>query len=189
KFFILDTEKVNAYSCPGGIVFVSKGALQRMDNEAELACFLGHEIAHVALRHGMQELEKRRPMVTADHAFMELSNEIDMSEEQKQLDEELESMALDIYETIFEGRLKAYEDEADIYGMTYAARAGYRPVALANYLTKLTRGGDLSGNQHYTPAQNSERLQKVRTWLQNNRFPQQMLGMNAERFQQNVGSM
>ncbi len=97
-------------------------------------------------------------------------------------------MALDIYETIFEGRLKAYEDEADIYGMTYAARAGYRPVALANFLTKLTSGGDLSGNQHYTPAQNAERLQKVRTWLQKNRFPQQLLVMNAERFQQNVGS-
>ncbi len=189
KFFILNTEKVNAYSCPGGIIFVTKGALQRMENEAELACFLGHEIAHVALRHGMQELEKRRPMVTADNAFMELSNEIEMTEERQGLNEELESMALDIYETIFEGRLKAYEDEADIFGMTYAARAGYRPLALANYLTKLSSRGYLSGNQHYTPSQNAERLQKVKGWLQKNRFPQQLFVTNAQRFQQFIGTL
>lgn len=182
KFFILDSDKVNAYSCPGGIVFVSRGALQRMDNEAELACFLGHEVAHVVLRHGMREMEKRRPMVTADNAFMDLDNQVQMSPEMQAANQDLESMALDAYETIFHGRLEGYEEEADTYGMIYAARAGYNPQAMATYLAKLSRGGQLSGNEHYTPQQNTKRLTTVKKWLQHERMPNRLLEYNADRF-------
>jgi len=182
KFFILDTDKVNAYSCPGGIVFVSRGALRQMENEAELACFLGHEVAHVVLRHGMREMEKRRPMVTADNAFMELDSQVDMTPEMQATNQDLESMALEAYETIFKGRLEGYEEEADTYGMIYAARAGYDPRAMANYLAKLSRGNQLSGNAHYTPQQNAERLSQVNKWLDHQRMPERLLEYNPERF-------
>ena len=50
-FAVLDSEQVNAYSTPGGYVFVTRGALKQMRDEAELAAVLAHEIAHVQLRH------------------------------------------------------------------------------------------------------------------------------------------
>jgi len=189
RFFILDTDNVNAYSCPGGIVFISRGALERMQNEAELAVFLGHEIGHVALRHGMQELDERRPMVTADNAFMELEQEVEMSDQMQATSDDLETMAVDIYETIFEGRLAGYEDEADIYGMISAARAGYQPDALVSYLQRLNQSTYLSGNQHYTTAQNIKRLAVVREWVGAQRLPERLLVLNQVRFRQSTAGL
>lgn len=52
-FGVLDTDEFNAYSTPGGYVMVSRGLLKQIDNEAQLAGVLGHEIAHVTLRHAV----------------------------------------------------------------------------------------------------------------------------------------
>ncbi len=55
-FGVLDTNDINAYAAPGGYVFVTKGALSQMNDEAELAAVLAHEITHVAERHAVNEL-------------------------------------------------------------------------------------------------------------------------------------
>lgn len=52
SFTILDTEISNAFALPHGQVFVTRGLLALLQNEAELAAVLGHEIAHVTARHG-----------------------------------------------------------------------------------------------------------------------------------------
>ena len=49
---MLDTEEVNAFALPGGFFFVNSGLILKADTEAELAGVMGHEIAHVAARHG-----------------------------------------------------------------------------------------------------------------------------------------
>ncbi|MBE0478903.1 M48 family metalloprotease, partial [Candidatus Aerophobetes bacterium] len=56
-FKILDEEMVNAFACPGGFIYVTTGILKLMDNEAELAVVLGHEIGHIAARHGAKKLQ------------------------------------------------------------------------------------------------------------------------------------
>ena len=50
-FGILNSPDVNAFACPGGYILITKGALDLMDNEAQLAGVLAHEITHVSLRH------------------------------------------------------------------------------------------------------------------------------------------
>lgn len=55
-FAVLDTEEINAYSAPGGYVFVTKGALKYVKDEAELAGIIAHEIAHITERHIVKEL-------------------------------------------------------------------------------------------------------------------------------------
>ena len=189
KFFILDVDKVNAYSCPGGIVFVTRGALQRIQDEAELACFLGHEIAHVVLRHGMKELEKRKPMVTADNAFAELEDVTEMSTGMQATSDELEDIAIESYETIFAGRLEQYEDEADTYGLTIAARAGYSPQAMVGLLGRLSQEKDLSGNAHYTMKQNRERQARIQRWLSRAGFPDDLLVSNLGRYQRRTSGL
>ena len=186
KFFVLDLSAVNAYSTPGGLVFITRGALARMQTEAELACFLGHEIAHVILRHGMQEMEKRKVMITADNAFMELESETSMSDELRQTSDELESIALESYETIYAGRLQEYEDEADEYGLLCAARAGYNPKAMVDFLGRITQENVLSGNNHYTPEQNTERLNRIQSWLSAWNLPWQQLVANFDSFRRHV---
>ncbi|MEQ1729190.1 MAG: M48 family metalloprotease, partial [Vicinamibacterales bacterium] len=50
-FIVLDTDGVNAFASPGGLVHITRGALGLIKNEAELAGVLGHEIAHVVRKH------------------------------------------------------------------------------------------------------------------------------------------
>lgn len=56
NFFILDTPEINAFAIPGGFIFITKGALKVLDNEAELAGILAHEIAHVEEGHGLEAI-------------------------------------------------------------------------------------------------------------------------------------
>lgn len=56
RFAILNTSEINAYAAPGGYVFVTLGALEKMQDESELAAVLGHEMTHVNERHVVKEL-------------------------------------------------------------------------------------------------------------------------------------
>ncbi|MCC5942133.1 MAG: M48 family metalloprotease [Balneolaceae bacterium] len=53
-FRLLDSPVVNAFALPGGYIYVTRGLLAHLDNEAQLAVVLGHEIGHVAARHASQ---------------------------------------------------------------------------------------------------------------------------------------
>jgi predicted Zn-dependent protease len=57
-FGVLQSEGVNAVSGPGGYVFVTEGLLARLDNEAQLAGVLAHEIAHITGKHALHEYHK-----------------------------------------------------------------------------------------------------------------------------------
>ena len=57
-FGVLQSEGINAVSGPGGYVFVSEGLLARLDNEAQLAGVLAHEIAHITGKHAMREYQR-----------------------------------------------------------------------------------------------------------------------------------
>lgn len=56
RFIILNTYEVNAFAAPGGFIFITKGTLKLLDNEAELAGVLSHEISHVENGHGLASI-------------------------------------------------------------------------------------------------------------------------------------
>ena len=190
KFFILDTPYMNGYSCPGGIVFITKGMLRKVESEAELACVLGHEIAHVARYHGMKESEERKGKITADDAFMELSDEFGESEDDDMaaLDKELEDVVLAIYDQIFAGRLAEYEEEADRLGVLFAARAGYDPHGMVDLLTRIGLADETSNNEHYTKDQVASRKELVARYLNSRKWPGKWL-TKRDRLQQRLSSL
>ena len=167
KFFVIDQPFVNAYACPSGYVFISRGMLNLIKNEGELAAVLGHEIAHVLCQHGMQELGKRKPIIIAEDAISRLDEELPQEKEDefKELESELDDFALAVYETIFSGRLSQYEREADHSGMIFAARCGYPPGLMANLLERMVRSGMSSTNEHYTRKQIEDRLANIKNAL------------------------
>lgn len=135
KFFVLADERPAAYSTPNGMIFISRGLLNLMDDEAELACVLGHEIAHTVHKHGYQEILKRREMIIADLAFGQLEDELPAEEDTTY--QSLEDMTMEMYEAATFKRQMEYEYEADKYGICYAYRAGYDPHALARLLKRV----------------------------------------------------
>lgn len=56
-FKILDSKIINAFALPGGFIYITSGAVAAMDDESQLAYVLGHEIAHVAARHGVKRIQ------------------------------------------------------------------------------------------------------------------------------------
>ena len=61
SFTVIDKEtEVNAFAIPGGYVFLYSGLIKAATNEAEIAGVLAHEIAHIAERHGVDQLVKQR---------------------------------------------------------------------------------------------------------------------------------
>ncbi|MFH2025100.1 MAG: M48 family metalloprotease, partial [bacterium] len=94
KFYILTDSRPVAYAAPNGMIFISRGLLNIMRNEAELACVLGHEIAHVVQQHGYAEVMKRSTQIVAEDAFTEL--EAESPEEFS--DAELDRMAFQMFE-------------------------------------------------------------------------------------------
>jgi predicted Zn-dependent protease len=58
-FAVLNTKDINAYAAPGGYVFVTRGAIQKMHDESELAAVLAHEMTHINEKHVVKELNIR----------------------------------------------------------------------------------------------------------------------------------
>ena len=58
EFHVVDDAAVNAFAIPGGFIYVTRGLMAAINNEAELAGVLGHEIAHVTHRHSVQQISK-----------------------------------------------------------------------------------------------------------------------------------
>ena len=69
EFHCVNSKEINAFALPGGYVFVNRGAIEVADNEAQLAAVMGHELSHVALRHGTAQLSKATLMQGAAGIF------------------------------------------------------------------------------------------------------------------------
>jgi predicted Zn-dependent protease len=63
QFRVLDTETINAFAVPGGYIYVTRGILAYINNEAELAMILGHEIGHVTARHSAKAYSRQLLMM------------------------------------------------------------------------------------------------------------------------------
>lgn len=166
-FFILDIDSPNAYATPSGVIFITRGMLQLIDSEAQLALVLGHEIAHTARFHGVIELAERKPMIDADRAVAEMDRLLEaaypgtLSAETRALIEEMEDLSFRVFETLIQGRLDQYEEEADFLAMIYAMRAGYAPWEMTFLLENRIASDIAANNAHYTRAGSRQRVEKA----------------------------
>jgi predicted Zn-dependent protease len=128
-FAVLDTDGVNAFATPGGYVFITRGMLLRMRDEAELAGVLAHEVSHVVEKHALKTMRKG---ALAGLAGDTLSN---YAEKKGQEDfTKIVSAGTEIYAR---GLDKEDEYAADRAGVVIATRAGYDPYGLPSVLQTL----------------------------------------------------
>ena len=120
-FGVLDTEDINAFAAPGGYVFITKGLYRQLNNEAELAGVLGHEIAHVTKMHHLKVLKKSTLISALGQAA---------SKQAKGSDELVQNLIGNGAEIMARGLDKDAEFEADRVGAVFAGRAGYDPWGL-----------------------------------------------------------
>jgi len=134
RFAVIDNPNVNAFATPGGYVFITRGLLERMNSEAELAGALAHEIAHVEKRHHLNALKKDARMRLLGRAGSAALERAGTESEATERLAQVAGMAKSLYTR---GLDKSDEYEADRVGAILAARAGYDPYGLAQVLQTL----------------------------------------------------
>ncbi|MGB2832080.1 MAG: M48 family metalloprotease [Methylotenera sp.] len=125
KFGVIESTDLNAFAAPGGYVLITKGLYQKLQNEAQLASVLGHEIAHVTKKHQLKVLQKQQLLGYGAGKLGDLFGK-DNKFAKKAIDSgaEISARSLD----------KEAEFEADRMGMVLAARAGYDAFSLGEVL-------------------------------------------------------
>ncbi len=135
RFAVLDDDDVNAFAAPGGYVFVTRGLLARLHSEAELAGVLGHEIAHVVLKHHLKALRR-----DAGSQVLGTLTESVVAEKagRAHIPPEVVSAVSGQAKTLYtRGLDKSDEYAADALGVQLAGRAGYDPYGLMAVLETL----------------------------------------------------
>ncbi len=126
EFHVVADPAINAFNIPGGHVYVNTGLLAAVDNAAELAGVMAHEIAHGVSRHGTERLTKAYGLNIG--AGLLLGQ--DPSTTQKILAQLVGGGALAKFS-------RSDERESDELGVLYMYRAGYDPEGMATMFEKL----------------------------------------------------
>lgn len=140
-FTVLNSDIVNAMALPGGYVYVTRGLLALVDNEAELAGVIAHEIGHVTARHTAE----RYSQAMAANIGLTVLGVVVGSPEVAQL----AGYGAQAYLQSFS---RDQELEADTLGVRYLSRAGYDANAMAAFLKKLHQYAALEARMAGRPA-------------------------------------
>jgi len=141
RFTVVDVPAVNAFAVPGGAIYVTRGIMPFLDNEAELAGVIGHEIGHVTARHSAQQYTRQilgqggliglGIFVPAARPFGDLS-----------------AQALGV---LFLRYGRDDELQADQLGAGYEAKLGWDPAGVPAFLSTLGRLDEAAGDRRGVP--------------------------------------
>ena len=136
-FTIVDSPEKNAFALPGGYIYITRGILALINNEAQLAGVLGHEIGHVCARHSAKQISQ-----AYGYQILMLGSSIFLPQLRQ-----WSQISDIIFGSIQNGFGRQYEFQSDDLGENYAFRAGYDPAQSAAFLTALKNTEKEGGEQ------------------------------------------
>jgi predicted Zn-dependent protease len=149
-FRVADDPTPNAFAAPGGFIFVTRGLLVLLRNEAELVSILGHEIGHVTARHSVAMMSR------AQLAQLGLGIGAMMSESVAQFGD----LAAGGLQLLFLSYGRDAERQADDLGYRYALEQGYDVREMVNVFAALQQSAQLAGQS------------PVPSWLSSHPYPE-----------------
>jgi predicted Zn-dependent protease len=135
EFHVVNDASVNAFALPGGFIFVTRGLMTAINDEAELATVVGHEIGHVTNRHSVQQMSKAELAQIGLVAGSILSSDI----------AKMAGLASQGLSLLFLKYSRDAENQADKAGFRYALNANYNVSEMANVFQTLDRMSQASG--------------------------------------------
>ena len=166
KFFIVDDPDINAFSLPGGYIYVNKGLLNYVQSDDELAGVLGHEITHAAHHHVLRLQKEQNKLNTAMLvgtlatllAHVPAADALNL----------LQGFQLIAIQKV-NGFGQEAERDADHGGLTVSAKAGYNPVGMLTFMERLERDQrlrpDIELGIYRTHPPEKERVANIMTQL------------------------
>ena len=159
KIKVIKDPKLNAFALPNGVIYIHTGILARMDNEAQLAALLAHEMTHCTHRHSLKALRNIKERTQAKSATVR---------ELAQLPGITASIAS------INGYTRELETEADRVGLDLAVKANYDPNEVLKLFELLKQENEIEGAEEPyflgTHPKVQQRIENVNRWLaENNR--------------------
>ena len=156
RFAVVDVPAVNAFALPGGYIYITRGLLAHLDNEAELAGVLGHEIGHVTARHAARAYTRQTSVGIGAAATSVFFPEA----------APYAAAAQTGLGVLFLKYHRSQEVQSDSLGARYAAKEGWQPAGMEGVLETLGRisvSADRRGVPNWlaTHPQPADRVAKV----------------------------
>jgi predicted Zn-dependent protease len=188
-FVILDTDEVNALSCPGGIIFITRGMIKETQKEEELAAVLAHEVGHVNHQDGLKAIQRARWIQVGTLIGSEAAKKVSGADLAKLLSL-FEGSVNDVVTTLLvSGYSRDQERAADLSALTFTHRLGYDPHGLTDFLERLAKeqnGGATQGLFTTHPGM-TERLAKANSIIAENKWLRTTHPARDRRFRQAIG--
>lgn len=164
-FFILDSDEVNAFAAPGGLIFITRGMLSACENEDQLAAVLAHEVAHVQARHGVELIKDSRwKKFGTEAVFLAASGYGggDVAAAVGVFGDMVKDLSKEI---MARGYGKKLEKEADTDALTILLRIGYEAHEcvglMENMESQFVRGGKDFAKTHPKPKDRIKTITKA----------------------------
>ncbi|MGE5894192.1 MAG: M48 family metalloprotease [bacterium] len=182
-FEILDTQEVNAFACPGGTIFITRGMIDAVRNEDELAAVLAHEVAHINHRDGIASIKKSRWTEALAVIGSEAAKQYG-SEDLNKLVGLFEGSIDDVIKTlVVNGYGREQESDADKTALAYLAQTGYDPHALESFVKRLIEQGRGSvGGMLKTHPGTADRLENIEGNMSHQRPDPSFMQTRTRRF-------
>jgi predicted Zn-dependent protease len=188
---VVDDSAVNAMTFGAGRLYVNAGLLTRMDNEAQLAMVLGHEIAHAAESHVTQGMKANASI----NMLGQLAGQAAVSSGRIDYEVLRHTYHYSMNAAI-NGHGRAQESEADERGLEYLVKAGYDPrEASKTFAQLLDEHGDPSKVEAFfysSHPRNQERMKRTAEWVES-KYGDQLATrtwiVNAEEYQAAIGGI
>lgn len=133
QFHVLNSDQVNAFAVPGGYIYITRGLLFRLRNEAQLASVLGHESGHIAHRDTVQQIQRAQGFNIAAGLVGLFGGQ----------------QAQDIASFVSTFAQLSYsrdqEKNADMAGLKYMSQAGYNPQGMVQVMQILEQAQGANG--------------------------------------------
>lgn len=173
-FEVVADPSINAFALPGGPMFINTGLLRAVDNEAQLAGVMGHEMSHVILRHGTNQASKSK--------LIELPAVLGSQMSGSSMVGQLAQMGIGLgANSVLLKFSRSAESQADLMGSHLMAESGYNPIEMARFFEKLNAEGGQRAPQFLSDHPNPENRQKA-IEQEIARLPQQNYGYQTGKF-------
>ena len=163
-FEVVNQKEINAFALPGGPMFLNRGMIEAAKSEGEVAGVMGHEIAHVALRHGTAQATKGQKFQLG--ALLGQVAGAVIGGTAGAVIAQGSQFGLGTY---FLKYGREYERQADLLGAQILARAGYEPRQMANMFKTIEAQGGPSGpewmSSHPNPGNRYEAINREAAML------------------------
>ncbi len=176
-FEVVADPSINAFALPGGPMFINTGLLKAVDNEAQLAAVMGHEMSHVVLRHGTNQASKVNLIEIPIALAAQFTNS-------NSLMGQLAEFGINLgANSVLLKFSRTDESQADLMGSHIMAEEGYDPRQMARFFEKLNAKGGFTTIQFFSDHPNPENRSKAID-DEARRLPQRSYGYQTGQFSQ-----